>query len=127
MSRIIYSAQRRGFLEGEIYQNPRYFDGAVNKNATEVVVIGDWPEVVAAYERAKVPVTIEHLGKKVNRLPKAEDDEPDDEEGVELPENWRKASFKTLRRHVKKFDADKEVKDRAEAIEFIEAHLEPEE
>lgn len=126
MTRIIYSTQRRGFEPGEIYQNPRYF-GGIDKDATEVVVIGDWPNVVAAYEAAKIPVISDYVGKKPKRLPEAEDDDADETEGVELPDNWRKASFKKLRQWVKKFDADKEVTTREQAIEFIEAHLEPEE
>lgn len=130
MTRIIYSAQRRNFLENEVYQNPRYFTD-INPNATEVVVIGDWPNIVEAYEKAKVSVTVESLGqRKVRRLPPPEDeteDEDDGDEGVKLPENWRKASLKNLRRYAKKFDEAVDVTTREAAIEFIEAHLEPEE
>ncbi|MFD2248932.1 hypothetical protein FHS82_001048 [Pseudochelatococcus lubricantis] len=54
--RITYTTQKSGFVAGENYANPRFFS-SVNPAATEVVVVGDWPAVVAAYEAADVPVT----------------------------------------------------------------------
>lgn len=55
--RITYTTQRSGFVTGENYANPRFFS-TVNPAATEVVVVGDWPSVVAAYEAAGVPVSV---------------------------------------------------------------------
>lgn len=55
--RITYTTQKSGFVAGENYANPRFFS-SVNPAATEVVVVGDWPAVVAAYEAAGVPVAV---------------------------------------------------------------------
>lgn len=52
---LIYSDQVDGFEAGKAYANPRYFR-TLNPRATSVVVIGDWPDVVAAYEAAGIPV-----------------------------------------------------------------------
>lgn len=137
MTEIIYSAQRSGFESGRVYENPRFFR-SVNPHATSVVVIGDWPDVVAAYEAKKIPVKTDFMKapkKSVKQEepvdPDTDDDADDDGDGdgdtpeLNLSPEWKKSSFKTLQRHVKKLDADKKVKDRQEAIEFIEAHLPP--
>lgn len=52
--RLIYTAENSGFDEAGQYRNPRYFDRI--ETATEVVVIGNWPEVVEAYKAAGVSV-----------------------------------------------------------------------
>jgi hypothetical protein len=53
---LIYSDQDSGFDPAKFYANPRYFR-TVNARATTVVVVGDWPAVVLAYEAIGIPVS----------------------------------------------------------------------
>lgn len=55
---LIYSAQRTDFEPGRRYANPRFFS-AVREGVSRVTVIGDWPDVVRAYEAAGVPVSVQ--------------------------------------------------------------------
>lgn len=55
MSAIVYSAQESGFEPGLTYRNPRYFQSPLGK-PEKVIVVGSWPNVVAAYEALGVPV-----------------------------------------------------------------------
>lgn len=68
---IIYSTRTRGFQKGKSYRNPRYFAG-VESGVKSVVVEGKHPDIVKAYEEAKVPV-------KTVAAPKP------DKKGVKLP------------------------------------------
>lgn len=52
---IIYSTQRTGFEKTKAYANPRFFQ-YVDTRCTKAIVIGDWPNVVAAYEAKGIPV-----------------------------------------------------------------------
>jgi hypothetical protein len=38
------------------YSNPRFFNGQVRMNVSKAIVIGDWPEVVEAYQKHSIPV-----------------------------------------------------------------------
>ncbi|UTD55955.1 hypothetical protein [Halomonas sp. MS1] len=51
---LTYSDRKTGFEQGKNYRNPRHF--ARPEKADSVVVEGDYPEVVKAYEAIKVPV-----------------------------------------------------------------------
>jgi hypothetical protein len=53
---LIYSTQTGDFEDGKRYRHPQYFRKP-EAGATKVTVVGDWPEVVAAYKAADVPVT----------------------------------------------------------------------
>lgn len=64
MNEVIYSSQRTGFEKGRVYRNPRYFDKPLGK-PDRVIVVGDWPRVVAAYEAIGVPVDVLHTGRAV--------------------------------------------------------------
>ena len=123
MTHIIYSAQRSGFESGQVYENPKFFNGVVNKVATSVTVIGDWPDVVTAYKKAGVEVRSEFL----KQSPQSGDSDGDDDgdDGIDLPDDWESKGFKTLARYAKKFDPDARVKNKEEAVEFIKAHLPP--
>lgn len=52
---VVYSRTHTPEMDGRKLQNPRLFAGPV-KGATKVYLDGDWPEIKAAYEAAKVPV-----------------------------------------------------------------------
>ncbi|SDQ68539.1 hypothetical protein SAMN05216487_3270 [Pseudomonas sp. UC 17F4] len=54
---LIYTAQRDDFEPGRNYRNPRHFDQA-EPGVESVVVIGDWPKVVNAYEKAGADVSV---------------------------------------------------------------------
>lgn len=54
---LIYTIQRDGFEPGRTYRNPRHFDQA-EPGVESVVVIGDWPKVVGAYEKAGAEVSV---------------------------------------------------------------------
>jgi regulator of replication initiation timing len=53
---LIYSTQSSGFDPDKRYRNPEHFDRP-EAGVTGVVVVGEWPKVVEAYERADVEVT----------------------------------------------------------------------
>lgn len=61
---LIYTTQRDGFEQGRTYRNPRHFDQA-EPGVDSVLVIGDWPKVVDAYERAGSEVSIVDLPSRV--------------------------------------------------------------
>lgn len=52
---LTYSARKTGFEKGKNYRNPRHFVKP-EYGVKSVVVEGDYPAVVKAYEAAKVPV-----------------------------------------------------------------------
>lgn len=57
MSEIVYSREAVTLTEGQVYQNPRFFSGAV-AGVSRVTVHGDWPEVVAAYTAVGAEVEV---------------------------------------------------------------------
>ena len=61
---LIYTTQRDGFEQGRTYRNPRHFDQA-EQGVESVVVIGDWPKVVNAYESAGADVSVVEVPTRV--------------------------------------------------------------
>ncbi|MBO9552220.1 hypothetical protein [Pseudomonas sp.] len=61
---LIYTTQRDGFEPGRTYRNPRHFDQA-EPGVESVMVIGDWPKVVDAYEQSGAEVTVVDVPKRV--------------------------------------------------------------
>lgn len=57
VAEVIYSQQRNGFVEGRIYLNPRFFERPM-PDVTKVIVAGNWPKIVEAYEGVGVPVEV---------------------------------------------------------------------
>lgn len=57
---LIYSNQRDGFDPDKRYRNPEHFDKP-EAGVSRVLVIGDWPNVVTAYEATDAEVSVEHL------------------------------------------------------------------
>ena len=93
---LVYSAQKTDFEPGKRYANPRFFS-AVREGVSRVTVIGDWPDVVKAYEAAGVPVTV-HGAKKRTPAPAAPEvdrstsrtAEPREQQAaVPIPADWR--------------------------------------
>lgn len=56
MSEVIYSDRRSGFESGKTYRNPRHFRAPLADGIERVVVEGDWPAVVAAYQALGIEV-----------------------------------------------------------------------
>jgi hypothetical protein len=54
---LIYSQTLHPLSKGRTHRNPRFFTAAESGAAT-VHVVGDWPNIVGAYEAAGVPVTV---------------------------------------------------------------------
>jgi regulator of replication initiation timing len=54
---LTYSNQLGGFDPGKRYRNPEHFDKP-EAGVTSVLVIGDWPNVVDAYENVGIEVTL---------------------------------------------------------------------
>lgn len=54
---LTYSNQLSGFDSGKRYRNPEHFDKP-EAGVTSVVVIGDWPSVVDAYEASGIEVSV---------------------------------------------------------------------
>ena len=52
---LIYSAQKSGFDPQKRYRNPEHFDRP-ETGVTGVIVVGEWPKVVDAYESVGVEV-----------------------------------------------------------------------
>lgn len=69
--KVIYTTQMTGFKEGFAYRNPRYFS-AIEPDAEHVIVVGNWPDVVAAYAKAGILVEIEGVAQADNRPNKAD-------------------------------------------------------
>lgn len=116
MTEIIYSAQRRGFEEGRVYENPKYFD-KVNPLCTRAVVIGDWPNVVDAYREAGVEVVTSFTGQ-----PTPTPASPAPSVQTDPVEDLEKASFNRVKELVSKIDPNKKVISKKEGLAFLEAH-----
>lgn len=54
---LIYTAQKSGFEPDKRYRNPEHFDRA-ESGVKKVVVVGEWPKVVAAYEEVGAEVSV---------------------------------------------------------------------
>ena len=64
MVELIYSQQSSDFDKSKAYANPRFFT-TPRHDVGRVFIVGDWPEIVAAYEALGVPVEC------LNEAPKA--------------------------------------------------------
>ncbi|MCG7598877.1 hypothetical protein MHM84_03700 [Halomonas sp. McH1-25] len=67
---LIYSTRASGFEAGKRYRNPDYFDRP-ERGVDSVVVEGDYPRIVEAYEALNVPVS----AKDPQSQAKAQDEE----------------------------------------------------
>lgn len=58
--KIIYAEKSTGIDEDGSFQNPKYFERA-DKEATSVVIYGDYPQIKADYEALEIPVNVREL------------------------------------------------------------------
>lgn len=106
---LIYSAQRTGFEAGRRYSNPRFFS-TPRAGVSSVIVIGDYPNIVSAYEKLGVPVRVAQNPSDLPASARKADPRPvapavpetaylptaeprAEQEAVEIPENWRDLSW----------------------------------
>jgi hypothetical protein len=61
---LVYSQQSSDFDKSKAYSNPRFFT-TPRHDVGKVFIVGDWPEIVAAYEALGVPV------ERLDEAPKA--------------------------------------------------------
>lgn len=83
---LVYSTQRTNFQEGRAYSNPRFFT-STRQGVTKVIVVGNWPKVVAAYEKAGVPVEVVS-GPNVQGGDPKPGPAPKRNPEAEIPEGW---------------------------------------
>lgn len=132
---LIYSQQSGDFIKGRAYANPRFFT-TPRSDVAKVFLVGDWPNIRAAYEAQGVPVEQIDEGKAVAAEPmdrRAPADltpaAPTVERGsIYIPDNWRDLPWKggadvlTIRQ-VAAAVSDAPVINKAQAVEAIEAEL----
>src|SRR5262245_8545421 len=133
---IIYSAQKRGFIKGHRYANPRYFSTPANDVAS-VIVVGKWQEVIDAYRMhaADVKLTVVDdpralnvfLERRASGKPDApqpsgrkqrERTEQAEEITLPAPEEIVSLAFPALRQLASKFSSD-EIGSRKTAEQII--------
>lgn len=52
---LIYSQQSTDYIPGRAYSNPRFFTSP-RSGVSKVFLVGDWPDIRAAYENLGIPV-----------------------------------------------------------------------
>lgn len=113
--KVVYSVQRNGFVPGNMYRNPRYFERVNTDGVSKITVIGDWPNVVAAYEAAGIEVVQESVSAPVSKEPDPphEDGFPPDEElraaiqaEVGKAPHWKTGREKLIEQYKAMRDAD---------------------
>jgi hypothetical protein len=145
---LVYSAQKRGFLPGIRYANPRYFVDA-KEGLAGVIVVGGWPKVTDAYRHgySDVPLIEVADAEALLELMRAagemeappEDTAPEPQEAVvprqsegpqgttptlvTIPADWRENLAWPVLRSLASSVSDTPVKNRAEAEAAIEAEL----
>lgn len=134
---IIYANISTGYEKGRAYANPRFFISP-RTDVTKVIVIGDWPRVVAAYQKAGVPVVQLEPGQPLEEAdelapldpgkiaePKTNSEgDPHDPGTVDIPDDWTDFSWPALRTLAKEIDGKKFPLKKDEAIEIIETEIE---
>lgn len=91
---LIYSQQASDFIAGRAYSNPRYFT-TPRSGVSKVFLVGDWPNIRAAYENMGVPVErldATEAERKVSRIPLAPAPAvtaAEDPASVAIPDDWK--------------------------------------
>lgn len=122
---VVYSQGLHPLMQERIYRNPRHFAGA-EAGFSHVYVVGDHPEVVAAYEAAGVPVTwtgVAEVTPGLSAVPvPARFTAVEDPTEVDIPDDWRDLGWPALRRLAQAFSAEP-VLNKPMAIAAVEAEL----
>lgn len=134
---IIYSQQSSDFIEGRAYSNPRFFS-TPRQGVSKVFLVGDWPNIQAAYEARGVPVERLDAGQAVAGPPAAEQRAAPssltplatDRGAVVIPDDWRELNYNrpkldrdiTQRAIAAQLSAEP-ILNKEQAIQTIEAEL----
>lgn len=90
---IIYSQQSTDFIAGRAYSNPRFFTSP-RSGVSKVFLVGDWPNIRAAYENLGVPVErldasgAERQAAKIPLAPAPARATAEDPGSVVIPDGW---------------------------------------
>ncbi|MGA0604867.1 hypothetical protein ACO2Q0_02615 [Phenylobacterium sp. VNQ135] len=132
MTEIVYSQTRHPLAEGRLRLNPRFFAG-VQDGATKALIVGDFPQILAAYAAAGIPA--ERVDAPEVREPVAAPAEltpvADDRSAVVIPDDWRELNYNrpkpdrdiTQRAIAAQLSAEP-ILNKEQAISVIEAELE---
>lgn len=126
---LIYSQQATDYIEGRAYSNPRFFT-TPRSGVGKVFVVGDWPDIVAAYEALGVPVERMDAATAVGAPPAPPVPEPpivprldtEARAAVEIPADWQGLPWPKLRKLGASF-SDAPVLNKADAGAAIEGEL----
>ncbi|RAK68813.1 hypothetical protein [Phenylobacterium kunshanense] len=132
---LIYSQQSGDFIKGRAYSNPRFFT-TPRTDVSKVFLVGEWPNIRAAYEAQGVPVEQIDEGKAVAAEPverRAPADltpaAPAPQRGeIHIPDDWRDLPYRggadvlTLRQ-LAALVSDEPVINKAQAVAAVEAEL----
>lgn len=126
---LIYSQQAGDFIAGRAYSNPRFFT-TPRAGVSKVFLVGDWPNIRAAYEAMDVPV--ERLDPEEAAAPppgtaKAPESlvptlEGEARDAIAIPDDWADLSWQKKRSLASSF-SDTPILNGAQAAEAIEAEL----
>jgi len=132
---LIYSRQSTDFVPGRAYANPRFYS-TPRQGVTKVIVVGDWPKIVADYQALDVEVEViedgsasvtASSGPPASLVPTIAD--PAERAKVYIPDDWASLPWSkptdaglTLRGLAAVF-ADTPVRNKADATLAIEAEL----
>ena len=92
--KLIYSTQRGSFKEGFSYRNPRHF--ARIEEAESVEVVGDYPEIVKAYENAGIEVVGQSESESTEKLTVPKIKEELTAKGIEFPSSAKRDELLAL-------------------------------
>lgn len=90
---ILYSQQASGFIPGQAYANPRFFSSP-RSGVSKVFLVGDWPDIRAAYENLGIPVErldaseAERQASNIPLAPAPVRPAAEDPGSVVIPEGW---------------------------------------
>lgn len=86
---LIYSRQSTDFIQGRAYANPRYFT-TPRSGVSKVFIVGEWPDIVAAYTALGVPVErLDQAPAAVATVAVPAPAAPVDTGSVQIPDDWR--------------------------------------
>jgi hypothetical protein len=90
---LIYSQQSTDYIPGRAYSNPRFFTSP-RSGVSKVFLVGDWPDIRAAYENLGIPVErldaseAERQASNIPLAPAPARDAAEDPGSVVIPEGW---------------------------------------
>lgn len=86
---LTYSQQAGDFIKGRAYSNPRFFS-TPRSGVSKVFIVGDWPDIVAAYTALGVPVErLDQAPAAVATVAVPAPAAPVDTGSVQIPDDWR--------------------------------------